>query len=199
MDLYFFGKALLPEACALDAFASREMAKPGPFVPSIEWNSSSLRERAFDLLFVGGLHWVVDSDWGSAIREPFARSLDDGANVCDVGARKLGFWLAARRIADSPKSCFRYEHRRLADHHRGHLDLWDRLQPNQYLHATPRGWGKVRDPSYLQTGDRWRKNSDPADRRFRSGEPPKNHTHGDGEIVRRSSTEHLLLGRSWTC
>jgi hypothetical protein len=118
-------------------------------VPSIEWNSSSLREHSFDLVFVGGLHRIVDSDWGSARRGSFAGSLRACTNICKGRARKVGFWLADRRIAESPKDRFRYEHRRFDYHNRERLNLWDRLQPNQHLHAKLGAWGKVRDPSYL--------------------------------------------------
>jgi hypothetical protein len=162
-------------------------------VPSIKWNSSSLREHAFDLVFVGGLHWIVDSFWGSARRESFAGSLRAGTNICEGRARELGFWLADRRIAESPKDRFRYEHRGFDYHDRERLNLWDRLQSNQRLHAKPGAWGKVRDPSYLQTGDRWAKNGDLADRRLRSGEPTKNHTHGDRKVVRRTSRQPFFL------
>jgi hypothetical protein len=161
-------------------------------VPSVEWSASSLRERAFDLDFVGGLHWIADSDWGSATREPFAGFLHNCTDDCEVRARKLGFWLADRRIADSPKNRFRYEHRRFDYYNRRRLDLWDRLQPNQYLHAKPGAWGKLRDPSYLPTGNRWRKNGDLADRRFRPYEPPKNHTHGGGKVAGRPSAQPFI-------
>jgi hypothetical protein len=164
-------------------------------VPSIEWNSSSLRERAFDLVFVGDLHWIVDSDWGCARRESFSGSLRACTNICEGRARKLGFWLADRRIAESPKDRLGYEHRRFDYHNRGRLNLWDRLQPNQHLHAKPGVWGKVRDPSYLQTGDQWAKNGDLADRRLRSEEPTKNHTHGDRKVVRRTSRQPFMLAK----
>jgi hypothetical protein len=182
--------ALGKRSCLKPAFS---MASPATRwlspVPPIEWNSSSLRERAFDLVFVGGLHRIVDSDWGSARREPFSGSCCACTNLCEGRARKPGFWLADRRIAESPKDRFPYEHRRFDYHNRGRLNLWDRLQPNQHLHAKPRVRGKVRDRSYLQTGDHWAKNGNLADRRLRSGEPSKNHAHGDRKVVRRTSPD----------